>query len=478
MSCYDEGTYILVSVVMIDSRSNAHPDWVSVAIDSVEKQIFPVDFIIVDNVDRKKTIGKCFNEGVKNAKGDWVLFLGDDDRITGDYVATLVYNLEKHSRLNPVAIATFMTVFDNEKDECIRRAPTGMINRKYLLKYPFNEKLEKGIDREWFDLMKQRGDLQVVIPYHYGYYYRQHEDYNCAAPIDLLTEPKDIYMVAVSPQFIDPIAQRLIDNGKSVFIETNGFNPKHAEKAKVIWCDWGNVDAVKISRFKCDAKKILRIHAWEVFFQIIHHIDFDAFDKIIFVADHIKEYLEKRHRRKYDNAVVIPNGVMLDEWEISLNKERNNKIAMAGNIAEGKGTQLLLFIAQHLPEYEFHICGRFAQEDVAEYFLEKKPDNVIMDSWQYDLSDWFKDKTYVISPSIRESQHMAVMEGMAAGLKPLVFDWIGAKKIYDEKWVWNDLESLKSLLVGDYKPHEYRKFIEKNYNFEDKFKEIEGLIGN
>ncbi|MCP4393518.1 MAG: glycosyltransferase [Alphaproteobacteria bacterium] len=413
---------------------------------------------------------------MKKATGDWVLFLGDDDRITEDYVAILVYNLEKHSKLNPVAIATFMTVFDNEKDECIKRTPTGMIKREYLLKHPFNEKLEKGIDREWFERMAHRGDKQVVIPYHFGYYYRQHEDYSCAAPVHMLAEQRDIYMVAISPVFIDPIADRLIEKGNSVYVETGGFQPEYAKKAKVIWSDWGNADALRIADFKCDAKKILRIHAFEVFFQIIHHINFDAFDKIVFVADHIKEYLEKKYDRKLENAVVIPNGVDLNKWTLPLNKKKNNKIVMAGNIAEGKGSQLLLFIARHFPEYEFHVCGKFAQEDVYEYFMEKKTDNVFLYTYQYDLNDFFKDKTYVISPSIRESQHMTVMEGMAAGLKPLLFDWIGAKKIYKPEWVWNDLKSLESILSGDYKPREYREFIEKNYNFEDKYKEIEALI--
>ena len=475
MSCGSEH-HIIVSVVIIDSRSDVHPEWVQTAINSVKQQDYPVELIVINNVGRKKTIGECFNIGVKNATGDWVLFIGDDDRIVGDYVSTLVYNLEKHSKLNPVAIATFMTVFDNEKEECLKRAPTGMIKREYLLKYPFDEKLEKGIDRDWFERMAHRGDKQVVIPYNYGYYYRQHEDYSCAAPVHMQTEHKDIYMVAVSPVFIDPIADKLMEKGHSVYIETDGFNPEYAKHAKVIWSDWGNADALKIANFECNAKKFLRIHAFEVFFQIIHHINLDAYDKVIFVADHIKEYLEKKYDRKLQNATVIPNGVDMNKWQIPINKKKNNKIVMAGNIAEGKGAQLLLFVARHLPEFEFHVCGKFAQEDVYEYFMEKKTDNVFLYTYQYDLNDFFKDKTYVISPSIRESQHMTVMEGMAAGLKPVVFDWIGAKKIYKEEWVWDDLDSLKDILYSNVNPKEYRDYIYFNYNFEDKFKEIESLI--
>lgn len=461
---------------MIDSRSKTHPDWVQAAINSVKAQTVKCELIVISNVDRKKTIGQCWNEGVKHCNGDWILFLGDDDRITSDYVYTLEHNIKRHANKNMVAIATFMTVFDNQKDESYRQAPTGAIKREYLLQHPFNEKLEKGVDRDWFDNMKMRGDLQVVIPYHFGYYYRQHDDYSCAAPVHIITEPKDIYMVAVSPQFIDPIAKKLINEGHSVHVDTNGFDPRYAEKAKVIWSDWGNVDAKKVAEFECDAKKILRIHAWEVFFQIIHHINLDAFDHVVFVAKHIKEYLEKRHKRTYENAVVIPNGVKMDEWFIAKRKPKNNKIAMAGNIAEGKGTQLLLFMAKEFPEYDFHVCGRFAQEDVAEYFMEKKPDNVILDSWQYDLNDWFKDKTYIISPSIRESQHMAVMEGMACGLKPLVFDWIGAKDIYKPEWVWNSMNEFDKLLKDGCEPLKYRRFIEENYNFEDKYKQIKELI--
>jgi len=466
----------MISIVMIDSRSKSHPDWVQTAINSVKQQTVNCELIIIPNTDRKKTIGKCWNEGVKRCSGEWILFLGDDDKLTSDYVYILEHNIEKHSKMNMVAIATFMTVFDKEHNEAMKRVPTGAIKKDYLIKHPFDEMLEKGVDRYWFDKMKMRGDLQVVIPYHFGYYYRQHEDYSCAAPVTLLSEQRDIYMVAVSPQFIDPIAERLINEGHSVHVDTNGFDPASAENAKVIWSDWGNVDAYKIANFECNAKKILRIHAWEVFFQVINHIDLDKFDHIVFVADHIKNYLEKRHNRKYNNAVVIPNGVDMNKWSIAKDKTRNKKIAMAGNIAEGKGIQLLLFIAKHFPDFEFHICGRFAQEDIAEYFLAKKPANVIMDSWQYDLNKWFEDKTFIVSPSIRESQHMTVMEGMAAGLKPLVFDWIGADKIYKEQWIWNTLTRFETILYDDYNPKTYRNYIHKNYNFEDKYKSIKELI--
>jgi glycosyltransferase involved in cell wall biosynthesis len=135
----------------------------------------------------------------------------------------------------------------------------------------------------------------------------------------------------------------------------------------------------------------------------------------------------------------------------------------------------LLLIAKSLPEYEFHLAGKFQEDDVCEY-MQELPKNVFLNSWQYDLSEFYKDKTYIINTSLRESQAMSVLEGMACGLKPIINNWTGAKDIYDAKFIYENIQDVVSVLHGDYEPKKYRQFVEENYNSDKIYPQIEKLF--
>ena len=139
----------MISVVIVDSRSDKHPDWVQLAKDSVKRQtVDNLDLIVIDNIGRKKTVGQCWNEGVKKAKHDLVLFLGDDDWLSMDYCSVLLqYALANQGY---EMWATNMIAFDEKTKlyTVLTRICTGMWRKEYLIKYPFNEKLKRGIDRE------------------------------------------------------------------------------------------------------------------------------------------------------------------------------------------------------------------------------------------------------------------------------------------------------------------------------------------
>jgi len=464
----------MISVVVVDSRGDRHPDWVQTCLDSVKSQPLDIDLIVINNRARKKTIGQCFNEAVRKAKGEWVFFLGDDDYISKDYLSTLTSYVEDLADRRTQCITTYMMALDDKTGYCapLQRPCTGMWRREYLLKYPFNEKLKSGVDREYLEEAVKRGDNAVVIPHHYGYYYRKHDDYSCAGKIKF-TDKGDIYILAKYSSFIAPIAQRL-QQQHSVFLTLDRFDARVADQAKIIWCEWADENAILASKYKCKAKKILRIHAYEVYDKYIDYIDLRAFDKILFVADHIKRYAEDKFG-KLENAVVIPNGVELNKYKI-VKHNRNKDIAWAGYISRKKGVQLLLFLAAHLPDYRFHVAGKFQEADIAQFFQTKKPDNVILYPWQYNLDKFFEGKSYILNTSAREGCPVTVLEGMAAGLKPLVYDWIGANEIYDKRWIWRTLDDVKRILAVEWQPETYREWVKTNHNFEDIYERINNEI--
>jgi len=460
----------MISVVMINSRSDKHPDWVQGAIDSVNRQSIECELIVLDNIGRHSTIGKLWNEGVRKAKYDYVFFLGDDDWIADDYlVSVLQYIL---NRPNFILWTTNMTVYDEDNKLYAPKQQicTGTWKKEYLLKYPFNEKLEKGIDREYLQEVQKRGDRGLTIPHNFGYYYRKHSDYSCAGKLTLKKEKSQIYVLTSSRNFIDPLVAEWRKE-KTVYITSEEFNPQFADEAEIIWCEWLTENAIKVSQFQTKAKKFLRVHSYEAFSPLIHYVNWDGFDKVIFIAKHVKDYVESKVG-KIPNAVVIPVGIDLEKFTL-IEKEKNNKICYAGEISRKKGIGELFLIAKSLIGYEFHIAGKFKEDDVARFFNEKKPSNVFLHPYSYDLQEFFKDKTYFINTSLREGNPITVLEAMASGLKPLVYDWVGAKDIYG-KYVFEDLHDLVKMLK-DYNPDEYREFV-KQFDFKKTVEKICNLL--
>lgn len=471
------GQYPSVTAIVINSRGG---HMFQECMDSLQKQRYPGKFeiCVIENFDRKKSIGRCWNEGVKSASTDLCVFIGDDDTVNASYIHVLVTALQDaEGKVNKIAgVSCFCSVFDGDKEAYTNKTPTGMFYRQHLLENPFDETLKKLVDRKYLDEITNKGFSYIIDPYYYGYRYRQHAG-KTAGRYNVLSDEEikqtDIYIPYLHNHFIDPIAEEMKNWGYLVR-KNDAFNPRYAVGAKLVWAEFAGDNAQMVADSELPGKKVVRLHAYEAFSPYLNEIKYDKFDKVIFVSDYIKEFCESRIG-KMRNAVVIPNGVDLKQFNIAKNKQQNNKIAVAGYLANKKGSHVLLMLAHEFPGFEFHVVGSFQEKDVYDLFDRKRPSNLFIYPWTTDLNGFFTDKTYILNTSPRESQCMAVMEGMAAGLKPLVWDWVGADKLYGEH-VWKSFRDLNKLLTSAYNPERYRKYIKDRYSSVIQMRRIKNLI--
>lgn len=478
----------LVSIIIIDSRSSIKPDWVRESFNSALSQNIPVEVIVINNTEyneqgeTKYTIGQCWNEGVKHCTTPWILFLGDDDTIVFDLAETLYrFSLTKNVTQSQVMnISSFMMVYDDEtgKKTFIARQHTGMWKREYLLQYPFNEQLKKGIDREYQEEAIKRGQLSLIIEYYFGYQYRRHNLPHCAGTIQFIEKPAPYYFLTSNRQFLHPITERL---AKSVGGDNIIVSPHATEElvngAELIWVEWANDKAIDISMMETKAKKILRLHAYEAFHESIKKINLNGFDTVIFIDNYIKDYVERQYG-KVNGAVVIPNGVETGKFNLNPQKIKNNKIAYAGYLSRKKGIGELILLAESNPDYEFHLAGRYQEDDIADYLNYRKPSNVFIENWKYDeaLPEFFNECSYVLNTSLRESQGMTICEGMSCGCSPIIRGWLGANDMYKDKWIYNNMKEFRQLLENPTPPEECRQFILDNYDVNNIYPKIEGLL--
>lgn len=167
-----------VSIIIAQTRTGKLYDE---AISSARCQYYSDYSIITEiNLDKSRTIGQCWNSGVRKAKesgAEYCLFLGDDDTLAPDHIISLVScNLEtKKINKNIIGCTSYITLYDPiyKIRQPAKMYPTGMFNTNHLLENPFDEKLKNRVDTEYYKSFKK--DQVAVAYWHYGYIYRQHD---------------------------------------------------------------------------------------------------------------------------------------------------------------------------------------------------------------------------------------------------------------------------------------------------------------
>jgi len=201
-----------------------------------------------------------------------------------------------------------------------------------------------------------------------------------------------IVFITPYPQFIKQMMQDLTKLGHSCEYYSS-FDKNVIPICDVIWCDFATNEALKIQEYMTHAIKILRIHRYEVYTDILHYIVPSAWDKIVFVNE---AYLAKAEEKigKIENAVVLPNYLNPEYYSYPAQKKANNKIAWAGYINDKKGIDVICMLAQELSRYEFHLIGSIQDEALWDYVRNNSPKNMYWYDWTDDLVKFFEDKTY------------------------------------------------------------------------------------
>ncbi|MEK8131743.1 FkbM family methyltransferase [Paenibacillus filicis] len=258
------------------------------------------------------------------------------------------------------------------------------------------------------------------------------------------------------------------------------------EWADICWFEWCDELIVYGSKLQLAKEKVLicRLHSYEAFSSYIENVYWNNVDKVIFVAEHIKKVVTEQTGLSEEQTVIIPNGINLDKF-VFRERTHGHKIAYVGYINYKKGPMLLLQTFKQISdlnhEMELHIAGEFQDKRDYLYFQQMLTElglkeKVFFHGWQDDVDQWLDDKDYIVSTSLLESQHLAIMEGMAKGIKPLVHNFVGAKKIYTDRYVWSTIGEAVASINSTYSSSEYRKFIEQYYSVEKQINEIKTLL--
>ena len=259
----------------------------------------------------------------------------------------------------------------------------------------------------------------------------------------------------------------IVDNYKQI--------DKGMEWADVCWFEWCDelVAYASNSNLSIEKTVVCRLHSYEAFTDYPKNVNWDNVDKLICVAEHIKDNVLSKIGISEDKVSVIYNSIDLDKFTFK-KREKGFNIAYAGYINYKKGPMLLLQAFKAINDFDnryvLHIAGKF-QDERDELYFEQMADelqlrnNIKFDGWRTDINKWLEDKNYIICTSLLESQSLSVMQAMAKGIKPLIHNFVGARHIYPSGLIWNTIdEAVKLVISDDYETDLYHKYINTRYS--------------
>ncbi|MCK4574133.1 MAG: glycosyltransferase, partial [candidate division Zixibacteria bacterium] len=234
---------------------------------------------------------------------------------------------------------------------------------------------------------------------------------------------------------------------------------------------------------------ICRLHSYEAFAGFVAQIKWERIDDLIFVADHIKEQVLLQQpdlEQKVKRIHILPNGINLDRFAFT-ERTKGHNLAFVGDINYKKGPLLLFHAFAELvrrdPRYTLSVAGRFQDDRFALYFSQMTKEmgfekNLRFDGWVDDISGWLDDKQYIVSSSLLEGHPVGLMEGMARGLKPVIHNFVGARGIYDDRFVWNTIDEFVAMVTSDdYDSAAYRAFVEDNFSLTRQLEQLKEIFG-
>lgn len=258
----------------------------------------------------------------------------------------------------------------------------------------------------------------------------------------------------------------------------------------ISWFEWCTDLAALGSRHEKVCKTIVRLHRYEAYTNWPKQVNWHNVDCLIMIGNSfVKNALLESvpQVKNIASVVTIPNGVDLEKGGF-VERQRGKNLACIGYINMRKNPALLLQCMQKLtfmdPEYKLFFAGTFQDAMLRQYFEHTTRqlglrEAVFLDGWQSDIQSWLADKHYIVSASIAESQGMGLLEGMAAGLKPVIHNFPGASEIYPPEFLFDISEQFcEQILSQAYEPDRYRDFVGQNYALETQLQKINELLIN
>lgn len=270
-------------------------------------------------------------------------------------------------------------------------------------------------------------------------------------------------------QFSEPTIEYIRSQGHTVEV-LNHFDRVAAARADLVWCEWANEAADEASKSGVCKRLIVRVKGYDIWRALDKNINWQAVESIVYESVLSKNLAEDLHPilRGVPNE-TIPGGLDLSKFPFK-QRGHGRVLAMAGRADYRKGHQLMVEWAKQRPEYQIHttMALGFGNPRLLRYLQHAAPSNFHIHETVPSIAQWVDDigANYLLSASLWEDLGYTIAEGMALGLKPLVYNFPGARLLWPTDLVWEEFADLDSMIepTSRYESDRYRAHAQAEYD--------------
>lgn len=325
-------------------------------------------------------------------------------------------------------------------------------------------------------------------------------------------------------KFIDPYISHLKVLGYPVLRDTWGWgtmenqqltNMLHAQ-ADIVFCEWGLANAVWYSQNKVEGTKLfIRIHLQEINARAEkfgHQINHEAVDGFIFVDETVRKEAIRLFGFPVEKTIVIPNFLLDGEYvDRAAEKHASDtiRLGMVGIIPQRKRFDRAVDLLSALLEqgYDATLSIKGPRPEQLDFMLapgraveliyydkvykriqedERLSEAVSFAPWGNDVALWYRDIDFILSPSDFESFHYALADGILSGCDPILWDWEGAGRIYQDDWLVRELDDAVAKVVATREmaaqermaqAQQKRDLLVNRYGYKNIFERLSGFVG-
>lgn len=257
--------------------------------------------------------------------------------------------------------------------------------------------------------------------------------------------------------------------------------------ADTVFLEWCTAGSALVTRVDLSpARVVLRLHSGEAFLPWPQLVDWSRVDEVVFVSEHLRDHAAQSIPGLQGDTAprlsVAPLTVDLDRFAcVDRPDGARFVLGMVGWSAIAKDVrwalELLTELRAHDPRFRLRLVGAEPGDEASpaavayqrsvrallEPLVAEGAVEVV--GATDDVPGALAGVGIIVSTSVRESFHAALLEGAATGAAPVVRDWPffagrphGARSVYPPDWVVADhREAVRRILALAADPEEWRR---------------------
>jgi glycosyltransferase involved in cell wall biosynthesis len=256
---------------------------------------------------------------------------------------------------------------------------------------------------------------------------------------------------------------------------------EYCRKYDLLFCDWADMWAAKISQLVDEVPIVVRLHAFEIDrSDLLSEINWSNVRTLVTVSDYMKNLTMQSRHIACSRHVMIRNGIDLDR--IPFRPSSTGMLCTYSLFDQPQKRVYDLMLA--LRNEVLHIGGKGTTARALTSAVKRFGLRHVLHGYA-KIPDWLWDKEYFFMHSFDEGCPLSLLEAMASGLLCLSHDFEVSKEILPERYryVYDDelldlltefraLEDSERLQVKK----EQRRIVETQYDVRDQAARFDSIF--